>query len=236
MSWWPRQLVDMEHWMFYFLVSESHFLISQIDFVISSSIISWYHESHFVIILKSEIMSFWFLKTFCDYFLTSENQHWSIVGSNVVPFKCGWNIYGKLTLWGQSTCQRSPVDSPQKRSVMWNFDVFLVLASTRCSTNTSCRWFETPWRSCDVAVQWLCRLSAIEITIRRFTGARCTEVTARQSRQCWIPEGVFIGTDQWLQHDEVGHSYFTYHSISNISHTKSQNLNDPCFVLQLAMC
>ena len=47
---------------------------------------------------------------------------------------------------------RSPVDSPHKATVTRTFDVSLLSARTNCLTNSMDRWFQTSWRSFDVAV------------------------------------------------------------------------------------
>ena len=44
---------------------------------------------------------------------------------------------------------KSPVTVPHKGSIMGTFDVFL---NEEWFKQSSCRWSETPWRSCDVIV------------------------------------------------------------------------------------
>ena len=56
-------------------------------------------------------------------------------------------------LWGESTGHRSPVESRHKELMMRAFNVIFVASPSKVlSKQTRCRWFETPWRSCDVTV------------------------------------------------------------------------------------
>ena len=57
----------------------------------------------------------------------------------------------------------SPAISPQQ-PVMWSFDVlFLISLNKLCTKMSSCRWFGTPWRSCEitVGVYGFCSLSQL---------------------------------------------------------------------------
>ena len=63
-----------------------------------------------------------------------------------------------ITLWngrslcGESTSNRS-VNFHDKRPVMLPSDVYIdVILNVRLSKQSNCRWFESPWRPCDVTV------------------------------------------------------------------------------------
>ena len=45
--------------------------------------------------------------------------------------------------------RRWPMDCPHKERFMWSFDVFLGVRMNKLSNKqSSCRWYETPWRLC----------------------------------------------------------------------------------------
>ena len=51
--------------------------------------------------------------------------------------------------------QRSPMDFPHKGLVGRTFDIlFDVRLSDPLNKHLSCRWFETPWLSCDVTIMY----------------------------------------------------------------------------------
>ena len=58
-----------------------------------------------------------------------------------------------VSIWWRHHDHRLPVGSPHKGPVMLNFDIpFSSVAWIGCLANSRCRWFETPWGSCDVTV------------------------------------------------------------------------------------
>ena len=61
---------------------------------------------------------------------------------------------------------RSPVDSPRKGAVIRSFDAFFIFRSKELfNKQSSGRWFEMPWRSCDCNVVKLCVI-CLPISIR----------------------------------------------------------------------
>ena len=47
------------------------------------------------------------------------------------------------------------VNSPNKESMMWRFDVFFVVSLQNCWKKSNCEWFKTPWCYCEITVMIL---------------------------------------------------------------------------------
>ena len=132
-----------------------------------------------------------------------------------------------VPLWGESTA-----DSPYKRPVMQSFDV--LFHRKVVETHSSCWWFETPWRSCDVTVwiytevsrekRYLCtRLTkSIHITRYSMTIKLClakifSERIGLLGRISWVAWGPF----HWQRLTKIMTwiSNYTYRQVSNTRRT-----------------
>ena len=61
---------------------------------------------------------------------------------------CNW------LLWFGNILINLSMDSPHKGPILLSFDVSFVVSLKVVEQQSSCRWFETPWPSCNVTIMW----------------------------------------------------------------------------------
>ena len=85
-------------------------------------------------------------------------------GTDEFPAQMGSNAENASIWWrhhdywcfARGTHRPPPVVSPRKGSVIGGFFILIVVIVTKHLNNGwSCRWFETPWPSCDINVMFL---------------------------------------------------------------------------------
>ena len=129
--------------------------------------------------------------------------HISHLHTDAMPWK-HFNILTHHCLFVRGI-HRSPVDSPHKAPVPQSFDAsFHVHLNKPLNKHSSWRWFEKPWRSCDVTIMLPC-----------FSESTVNMGWMLRSALCGLLVGMFL---QWplprlpsevIQWKQGGH-YFTY--------------------------
>ena len=103
----------------------------------------------------------------------------------------------------------------------------LKLAWTHCWTNSCCRWFKTPWRSCDITVMGACHKQFIHIIYNCYIGValawndrlRSQFRTCLDNHVCWIGVNIEVrtsGRDTVYHHATMLHYNYQFISLPTI--------------------